>query len=95
MRSIQQIDRDITENRRELRKSVPRFNLLDVASWQRVREANPLFVAREDALFRERGEACSARDRAAYEALMRQRRSETSKAAWRRRKCAQRGAAVA
>ena len=95
MRSIQQIDRDITENRRELRKSVPRFSLLDVASWQRVQGSRSVIRRPRGCAFRERGEACSARDRAAYEALMRQRRSETSKAAWRRRKCAQRGAAVA
>jgi hypothetical protein len=67
MRTIQQIDKDITANIRALRG---RARPKDAADWQVLRDANPTLAERDNALYRERGEAQRERDAKAYKAFL-------------------------
>jgi len=91
MRTIAEIDTDITANMRELRRRHPIKNPLNAAHWQAARDAHPDLDARDHALYLERGLAQQEQDQRSYDAAMKVRRSDSAKRAARTRKMRREG----
>jgi hypothetical protein len=78
MRTIPQIDKDITANRKQLRR-LEKIDTMSAASWQDAWDRHPDLNARERDLYLERGLAQQARDEAQYKTAMRIQRSTKAK----------------
>jgi hypothetical protein len=79
-RTIQAIDKDITANRRELRRLHPIADPYSAACWQAARDAYPDLDARDHALYLERGLAQQERDEMEWQALLKANRSAQRRA---------------
>jgi hypothetical protein len=69
MRTIPQIDKDITAIRRQLQR-LEKIDTMSAASWQNAWDKHPDLLAKENAFYRERYEAQLVRDEKAYKAGM-------------------------
>ena len=78
MRTIQQIDKEIDANRRKLFR-LEKFNRCSAENWQKAWDKHPRLHAKEQALYRERGEAQQVRDEKAGKEAKRVERSDNAK----------------
>lgn len=97
MRSIAEIDRDITLNMRLLRRLAERsfsYRLQTFIHYGEAREAYPILDAVDEDLYRERGEAQRIRDAAEHDRAMRTARAanRVARKTYQAKRCPQCGA---
>ncbi len=78
MRTIAQIDKDITAVHKHLRR-LEKINTMPAASWQKAWDKHPKLRAKETKLYRERGEAQQVRDAKAAKEAVRVARIDNAK----------------